>query len=102
MDLVLQLGTQSHAHRVCQYFQNRHSYSEQLFPAGYAEQVIEVGPHTTTDGPCLALFQNVKISPQAFNTWLNDSIIGRSVMRVFWLQQWLQPASSRWGLTCTI
>jgi hypothetical protein len=47
MDLVMQVATQPHTHRVWRYFQERQQWHD-VFPPNFAVDAEEVGPFTGT------------------------------------------------------
>eukprot|EP00877_Chromochloris_zofingiensis_P006112 jgi/Chrzof1/1754/Cz10g19220.t1 len=100
MDLVFLLTHQTHAFRMVEFFNLRDTLS--VFPEDFAEQAVEVGPHTNHDGPMLTLFKSVHISPAHFMSWFEGSYVRRQVHRVFCLQQNVPTANSRDELVTAI
>jgi hypothetical protein len=96
MDLILQFGTQSHAHRLVAYFHE--GAAVRVFPPGpcIAAAAEELGPprnHHT--GPCLALLRDVRLAPHEFNAWLASSFVERSCTRTYWLRRDVPAAADR-------
>ncbi|KAF6263544.1 hypothetical protein COO60DRAFT_1668602 [Scenedesmus sp. NREL 46B-D3] len=94
MDLVMQVATQPHTHRVWRYFHDRQQWQD-VFPVNFADDAEEVGPFTATEGPCLVLFKNMHLTPEQLDAWLLACFVGRVCMRVFWLDRSI-PAAGSW------
>ena len=97
MDLLLQTSTQSHCHRIVQYFNQRDQLH--VFPPGpFADSAEEVGPVASfTTGPCLVLFSNMQLSPQQLNSWIRGSFMERPCCRMYWLDRTIPAQQDRCG-----
>jgi hypothetical protein len=96
MDLVYQATNQTLAHRVVQYFHQRHEVAG--MPDGFARNAHEVGPHSNHHGPCLALLRGVTLSHDvaAFRAWWDSTPwLQRACARLIWVDGERTPAPTR-------
>eukprot|EP00897_Mesotaenium_endlicherianum_P005874 jgi/Mesen1/5314/ME000265S04471 len=83
MDVILQCGCQSYAHRLSLYVNNK---DLKAFPAGkgYGEEAEELEPRTDHTGPCLVLLKKCTASRQDFINLIETTFLRRYITRVYW------------------
>ncbi|CAM6083807.1 unnamed protein product [Calypogeia fissa] len=86
MHVILQTGSQLHAHRLQLYLS---SPDLQAFPSskGFCTTAEELGTRESDHrGPCLVLLNDCKVSPENFNHHIRSTFLRGYIVRVYWVE----------------
>ncbi|KAG2490785.1 hypothetical protein HYH03_010707 [Edaphochlamys debaryana] len=91
--VLFQFPNQLHVYRLKQLFDSGNSH---VFPEGFANEAVELGPIHGQLGPCLLMFTWVGLGPEQLLDWLKRSCYDWVVLRIYWISASpvRQPASA--------